>query len=143
MEQQDDKNADTQPLTDAQIEEKMREDIIGPCIKFLTAENSRLVATMELIDDAILFGGIDDYMTVGTTINILTDAREVEKLIGCNPKSKFHKNRPLVHLFVESLLDFRDEKRLITNQDTLVKAFNAMTAQRRQNLLFVGQDPNK
>lgn len=140
MEQQGDKNANAQPLTDKQIAGEMLGFIAGPCIESMTKENTQLSAAIALVDDAISLGGIGDYMTVRTVIDILTDSNEVDKLIGgCNPSSKFHKNHFVVHELADSLIHLRDEG-LVEDRDMLVQALNAMIARRRENRILLGED---
>ncbi len=141
MEQQGGQSS--QPLTNQQIAGEMIGLIAGPCIDSITKENVRLAADLKLIDDALTHHGVDGYMSVRSVVNALTDEKEVEKLIcGVPLASHFYNNRSTVKKLVAGLSRWTAEQ-LFSPQDSMTKAFNILAQRREENLILLGEDPDR
>ncbi len=137
MEQQSGKSSPQQQPVKSAAAQDMDREIIAHAIETLGAENGKLDDDLALIDDAITSKGIDNWMSVGSVINVLTDKTEIDKLIeSVPPTSKFHKDS-LGYVAVKNLvscLEYWRTEQLVSNQDSVVKVFNILTERRQENL---------
>jgi hypothetical protein len=107
------------------------------CLAATKKQNTLLISDMALINDAITYHAVDSWMTVWSTINVLTDRGEVEKLIeSVRPESKFHKNLNAVAALAARLMHWRNEG-LISNQNSMAEAFDLLNKQLTDNIDFL------
>jgi hypothetical protein len=132
------------PMNDEQIAESMIANIAGFSILSMTSENEKLTTDLALVDDAIRSRGIDNWMSVYSVTNILTDKNEVDKFINGVPQtSRFYKSYPAVQRLVECLYYWMNEG-LFFSQDSMVKAFNALADRLADNIFMMeSSSPHK
>ena len=135
---QPEEKSSNRPLTDEQIADEMLEQIGAYCIDSVALENEQLALDLARIDDALTSHGIDDWMSVWSIINVLTEKTEIDKLVNeVPPTSRFYKKYEEVDSLVGSL-ELWMEEGLISSQDSMVKVFNILTTRRKENSIMLG-----
>jgi hypothetical protein len=127
-------------LTGEDIDKQIEQGVRGlgvACLAAIKEENGRLVSDLELLNDAITCHVIENWMSIWSAIDTLTDNDEICKLIEeVRPESKFHRNAVAVRKFVDCLKYWRAEEFLL-NQDSLVKAFSILNERLADNIRFL------
>jgi len=125
------------PLANDTIAAEMEKEIFDYSRTAIDLENEQLAIDLAIIDDALSSRGVDNWMPVRSVINIFTDITEIETFVeSVPPTSRFYKNYTEVETLVKAL-QFWVDQLTISNQDTLVKAYNAMANQLNGNTLLL------
>ncbi len=125
-------------LTNEQIAEEMIAEISVKSFESMSEENARLTVDLKFIQTIIDSRELDNWMSVWSIINILTDKTEVDKLINEVPTTNpFHRNYSAVHLLVDGL-NYWLGTGMISNQDSLLHAFNILGDRLAENLFMIG-----
>jgi len=122
-------------ISDQQIGHGVRE-LITDCLEAARKENEKLVAEIELIEDALINHVIDKCITVRSIVNALDDKDEIDGFSRKAPRgSKFHLRRGAC-LDLKGCLNYWKAKRVLSHQDSLPKALEILRDRMNNNLLF-------
>jgi hypothetical protein len=123
MEQQQPEQISPQAaLAEKQKWQKAWIELKAYCLRSITAENQSLYNDVHLLNDFILWGGVDKFATLRSVLYSLNDQSEVTKLTQeAKPGTMFYKNIPQVTFFADRLKHWLREQ-LISNATTLVQA---------------------
>jgi len=118
--------------------------MLGPeSIKAVEQESKLLRAVLTALEDALEHHAIDDWVSVWSTINTLTDGNEIDKLIHeVPPKSMFHKSGLMVNGFV-SKLRYWQGLGFFGNQDSMLKVQQILEERLTEDELFLIQHRTK
>lgn len=109
-------------------------------IKNVADENLRLKMAIELLEDLLNHHGLDNWLSVRTTVNILTDKTEIDKLVETiNPDSGYHKDKSgtrRVKEFVECLEEWWEEE-VLSPQNSLIVALEKFKERLRENQILL------
>jgi hypothetical protein len=125
-------------MTSAKVtaEQKLKEEVsalTADCVKTIAHESKRLSYHLSLIHDLIQWGGMNQWMTIWSVRNHLTDGIELKKLTeNTDPTSKFYKNRDAAETLVVGLKHWLAEE-VIDNSTTLKKADEILSARLQEN----------
>ena len=107
------------------------------CVRSRFIQNELLKTDLALIDDALRFYAVRNWMSVRSVINDLTDKNEIDDLIETvNPESRFHQNRNAVHNLV-ACLGFWRAAGYFAEADQMVTAFNLLSEEATWNARFL------
>ncbi len=121
-------NADLKTIGDEYIA-KLKHDI------------RKMTSLAAFLSDFLYYKGYPDYMTVETTIENLTDQKEIDKLIHeIRPESRFHGSRVNIADLVELLRYFWD-KNVYARNDTLAKALRLLEEKKTEEQDFINRVP--
>jgi hypothetical protein len=125
------------PPTDEQIAENMTEGIVIPCLASMESENEQLGGDLIIIDEALNSNVIDCRMSVRHVLGVLESGTAVNWVVNeALPESLFHKNYGAVQELKDALLRWT-KKPVISNQDSVLKAFNLLAKKWEENRIVI------